>query len=443
MVSFKLHKVAGVLIGLWLFNLSLTGLLLNHEKNLFQLDFMWQWTLPSRLFSSDALKMHRFREVSSYKVHPENGRQLIGSMRGLFVNTGEGFKQVFKGRVFKIEPYRDKNLKEDYSTVFLATDDGIYRYSWNGMPQPAGMQGMVITAISVYGNTVFCAVEKKFLYRFDLVSGKAEEIEIKSMPKVEHINFRRFVRDFHYGRGVADQPVSAVLNDIVSAWWLWLIVSGYLIFFLYRQSKKRKIQKVSIRKLVFFHSNVFTLIMIPFIFLLALTGLFIDHPRFFSPLINFNLPLWSMPPVYHSPEKDIWDIDYDGKVLRVGNRFGLYTSSDMKNFLIERKGFAYKLRRIENRLYLSGMGAPSGYFDGKKWHILKLHMPVDFVLDGKPVKRNELPVFSKNIPFYTFMVTLHDGSFFHRYFIFLNDVGAVLTFVLLFTGTVRYIKRRR
>ncbi|NPA17347.1 MAG: PepSY domain-containing protein [Aquificae bacterium] len=445
MVNFRLHRLAGILIGFWLFNLSLTGFFLNHEKNNFDMGFMWSITLPSDIFNDYAISHHGHREITGYKIHPEKDWKALASMRGLFIDRGYGFKRVYTGRVFQIEPARDRDFRENFDTLYLATDRGVIKIDWEGKYSVAGLYGKVITSISVYGDRIVAVDMKKDVYM--LKDGKWEYIELPSEADIPpDVRFGRFVRDFHYGRGLFVNPVSMLINDFASLWWLWLSVSGYVIYLTYKKLKKKKAAGIQIRKLVKLHGNIISIVLIPILFLLALTGLFIDHPRFFRPFISFSIPTAVMPPVYHEPQKDIWGVDYDGKFIRIGTRHGLYRVEDSR-LVLESPGFAYRVIRVENRLYISGMGSPSRFYSDGKWQRIKghVHMPVDFIKTDKgvePVNRRKLDFRPDTLPLYTFFVTLHDGSFFHEYFIYLNDLSVVLTFVLLYTGTIRYLKRR-
>jgi len=99
----KLHRWIGLLSFLWLFLLTFSGLLLNHEKNLFSLGFLWRWEVPASFFHPDALKAHANRDVSSL-VKTEKGT-FVGAMTGLYDSRG---RRIYEGRVFKLVPLRGK-----------------------------------------------------------------------------------------------------------------------------------------------------------------------------------------------------------------------------------------------------------------------------------------------------------------------------------------------
>ena len=44
-----------------------------------------------------------------------------------------------------------------------------------------------------------------------------------------------------------------------------------------------------------------------------------------------------LPPVYSSLKHDILSVDFDGTSYRIGNRYGVYKSKDLKNWEQETK----------------------------------------------------------------------------------------------------------
>jgi len=437
----KIHKIAGLLLGVWLFNLGFTGFFLNHDKNSHSFDFLWITSLPSSFFSEDAVKKHGKREVNEYINITNKDLKVVASMTGLYLYKDKEFKKVFNKAVFKIEPLRNRFYKEDYSTLFLATSDGVYKLK-DGKFELLGLKGKVITSLSVNGNTLV-AVENKSKVYVKHGTSNFREVSVPDKAQIpESVRIGRFVRDFHYGRGFLLNPASMLVNDFVSLWWLWLCLSGYLIFLM-----RGKISGKTVRGLIKLHSNIFTIALSLFVFLLGLTGLFIDHPKFFSSILKASVPVWSLPPVYKEAHKEIWDVDFDGESIRIGTRYGVYLLRD-DVAVLESEGFAYKLFRVEDRLYVSGMGSPNRLLEGGKWKVIKNagHMPVGFVKKASDVvlvPRGQVPFLAENLSLYVLLLSLHDGSFFDENFIYLNDAAAVVLFLLLITGFVVYVAKKK
>ncbi|NPA32036.1 MAG: hypothetical protein GXO04_00240 [Aquificae bacterium] len=416
----KLHRVAGVLSFLWLFLLTLSGLLLNHEKNLLSWDFLWRWEVPISLFHPDALKAHANRDITS----------LLNTKKGLFIGAMTGFydpsgKRLYKGRVFKLEP-----LTNEGTPIALATDDGIKIFDGKRI-KDLTLTGQVVTSLSVNYPKAIAVIKKRELYLVDLKDGSTLPLPTPQVAELpEKVRLGRFVRDFHYGRGLLTQPLSAYLNDLFSLALLWSTLTGFVLFFVRKLKGKRKTKRLLYR----LHGTKSLLLTLPFVFLLLLTGLFINRWELFLPLMRAEVPLNLLPPAYRSPHTDIWDVDYDGRTVRIATRVGLYRL-DAGIWRLECEGFAYKLRRFGEKLYISGMGAPNRVLTKEGCEILTNtpHMPVDFVKkDGKvvPVVRNRVKLERSSLPLYTFLLSLHDTSAIGYRFLLLNDITALLSLFL-------------
>ncbi len=416
----RLHKWAGIISALWLFILFFTGLLLNHENNCHSLDFLWDIQIPKKFFSDFSIKKNKNRDITSYKIFKDN--IFIGSLTGFYVND----KKILDKRVYKIEPYREKN-KETYETLFLATDDGIYVYK-DKKVYIFLLKGKNITSISVNYPFIYAVEDKKNIYKIDLNKNKIEKINLDLKP-ADNIKINRFVRDYHYGRGLFVNPYSAYLNDLFSVFFIFTIISGTILFF------KKKVKKNIIKRISYkIHITKLNYLFFLFILLLITTGLLINRPYLYKDITRIEVPTSIFPPIYHNPEKDIWDIDFDGKNLRIGTRFGVY-----KGYLLETAGFAYKLRRIEDNLYISGMGGPNKVLKNGEWEILRIkkHMPIDFIkMNGKikAISKKDIKLKRDRLPLYTFLLSFHDASIFGEGFLILNDIFSILSIFIILSG---------
>ena len=154
-----------------------------------------------------------------------------------------------------------------------------------------------------------------------------------------------------------------------------------------------------------------------------------------------------LPPVYSTLKNDIWSVDYDGKIYRIGNRYGIYKSKNLKDWSFDNRGFAYKMIRKNNKLYISGMGAPNRVLENGKYKVLKNtpHMFRNVILQNNKViyfssmnyKDFKLPTFN-NIALYTLLFSLHNGSFFSSWWVWINDFAAIILMLLSITGVIRW-----
>jgi len=432
----KLHRKLGILIVFWFFLLTITGILLNHEKNTYDFPFLWKIELPLFFFSDYALKINGNRDITS--LHKTAKGTFVGSMTGLY--HLESGRKLYNGRVFKIEPLRTK-LGERDNYLFLATDKSLKLLSGNQIKSVA-LKDKIITSVAVFYPFAFAVEKKKKIYAVNLLNGLVTELKTPSAVELpKSIRLGRFVRDFHYGRALFENPLSAYLNDLFSLTLLWSIVTG-LVLLLVRRTRGNRKKKRLFYKL---HGTLFLSLFLPFVFLLVLTGLFINRWDLYRGLMDKEVSFFLVLPPYREPISDIWDIDYDGKSLRVATRLGLYRLN-RDRWVLECEGFAYKLRRFGKKLFISGMGAPNRLLKDGKCTILKgtPSMPIDFVKDKKGViaiKREGVKLERSSLPLYIFLLSLHDTSLLGSHLLILNDITALLGLFLMLSALYFWWKR--
>lgn len=57
---------------------------------------------------------------------------------------------------------------------------------------------------------------------------------------------------------------------------------------------------------------------------------------------TITIPNKFLPPVYKTLKSDIFGADFDGENFYIGNRFGIFRSSDLINFEFVSEGFTTK-----------------------------------------------------------------------------------------------------
>jgi hypothetical protein len=453
----KLHKKAGIFAGLFLLILSLTGFFLNHD----QWNFQYQWTLPNSVLPDSVAKAEKSL-FQSKAIHPEDVQwQIVGGMRGVFVSLdgGVNYQQTSKHQFYA--------LRWLNNVLYGATEDGILRSKDYGLTwQAFALSGRWVNALAADGDKLLASVDKSHLV---LLTPQAEILSETTVTLPEdqlakNITLSRFVRDFHYGRGLFDNGWSLLLNDITAWILVFSALSGSWIWWSLRRAKKRQQESKGlvkwIKKVMGVHSHGLVLLAIPFLLLFALTGIVLDHSQFFNkPLKQVVLPIETLPPVYRSLQEDIWSVDVkvDAKedqqqavTYRVGNRFGVYESADLSNWRKVSDGFAYRMTRLTDTLYVSGMGSPARiYTDYTGWLDIKApHMFRDvyqknyqaFYFKGHGKSDQQVPHLTDS-SFYSIMLTLHDGTFFAGWWVWINDFASVLLIVLLVTGLMRWQKK--
>ena len=226
--------------------------------------------------------------------------------------------------------------------------------------------------------------------------------------------------------------------------------SGFILCWLIANIKKSHKYKNSIKYFVKIHSNIFSILAIIPIIILLITGIFLDHGKDLNKFMKETIISKDyLPPVYRTLKSDIWGADFDGKNFYLGNRYGVFKSADLTNFELVSEGFAYKMIRKNEILYVSGMGSSNRTLINNTWNILENspHMFTDIYFENTNIKylssHNKnliLPIFD-NITLYTLLYSLHDGSFFAPWWIWVNDFASALLLILLITGLIRWYLR--
>ena len=385
---------------------------------------------------------HEKKLIEAYWVDPKDPKNIVvGMRRGVFEKQENGFVKTLDRQCLA--------LRSDGQTLYAATDDGVYTLV-NKVWKSFALEGEFINALSVSDGKVLASIDKKWLVLLDGKNGEIlskTEVLISEEELKKDISLGRFVRDLHYGRGLFDGITSLLINDYAALILVFLSISGYVIWYLI--SRKKQVHVT--RKLIRMHANVFVIAAIfPFVILLV-TGVFLDHPKLLGSFMkSVTIPNAILPPVYGTLKEDIWSVDLDAKAYRVGNRYGIYESSDLKSWKMVSKGFAYRMKRLDETLYVSGMGAPNRVLEHEKWAMLPQspHMFKDInLLDEKAEflshkSTMELPQM-KGASLYSILLALHDGTFFSSWWVWINDIAAILLLVLGITGTVRYLKKKR
>ena len=439
----KLHKYAGIFSGIVLLFLAVTGFFLNHDN----WKFLYTTTIPNTYLPKSTTTLDK-RLFTSYLVNAKADRKIAAGFRGIFVSVdAHPYQKVLNIPVHQL-------IKEG-DVYYAATTEGIWRSEDAGMHWHIwALPHTVVTSLSADDGKLLAAIDKKQLF---LLDGKGRIIQKRQVliekEALEHdITLSRFVRDVHYGRGLFDDGLSLLLNDFAAIWLSMLAVTGYLLWYYIGRIRRKKEYKHTIRMLLKFHNSSWVLVAVIPLVLLALTGILLDHVNYFSSFMKRTVvPSHYLPPVYHTLKEDIWSVDYQNGVYRIGNRYGVYRSTDMRHWKMENKGFAYKMMHQQGKLYVSGMGAPNRIYNNGHWRRLEHtpHMFKSINVNSNKVSyfssatdSSLLPIF-QTTTLYTLLYSIHDGSFFASWWVYVNDIASILLLLLLFTGLQLWYKRYR
>ncbi len=434
---FKLHKFFGLSTGLVLLVLGITGFFIDHK----QWDFLYTTTfknVPNPTFTEDK------KLFEAYLVDPDDTDHIIiGGKRGIFETLDEGDTYT------KMSNLQCLAIKQDESAIYAATSDGIYILEGKKWI-PYALQGSYTNALAISHKYIVTSVDKHNLVvinREDTSIVSDTIVKIDSSKLKDDIKLNRFVRDLHFGRGLFDGDISLLLNDFSAIILSFLAISGYFIWYYIHRKKKAKVS----RKLIRWHANSLAVFALIPLVILVITGIFLDHSGGFKKFMSSTtVPNTILPPVYSSLKHDIWSIDFDGTTYRIGNRYGVYKSLDLKNWEQESKGFAFRMVRVEDVLYVSGMGSANRVYDGK-WKYLR----------GAPFMFRDVYNYDDEIKFFTFrnyegsmpefedatlystLLTIHGGVFFAPWWKWINDFVSIGLLILGISGTIRWFHKKR
>lgn len=439
----KLHKLGAHTVVFMLLILSISGFFLNHKN----WNFLYSTTfsqVPKSVIDHDASLMN------SYWVDPLKANHIVAAgKRGVFESDtkGKDFKQCLAVPCNALKSYE--------GILYAATHKGIYRQDSFGVWKLLALGTEHINAMSVYANRIFASVDQSKVVVLDL-EGKVLQYTVPQIKgsELEHdITLARLIRDVHYGRGLFDGISSLIINDFAAIMLSFLLLSGMVMSVLIYQTRKKIANRgKAIKRVLKVHATSMSVIAAIPLILIALSGILLDHSKLFTPFLkSVSIPPAYQPPVYHQLSSDIWSVDYDGDVYRIGNRHGIYKSSDLKEWHFENSGFAYKMIRNNAALYVSGMGAPNRILENNVWNKLEHspHMFKDvFMNDGKVEylkgHKNSLPSpHFQDATLYSVLFTLHDGSFFGEWWAYVNDITAVTLIFLLISGTILWMRIKR
>lgn len=439
----KIHKLSGLIAGIVIFILFFTGLFLNHDNWKFLHNITFEM-VPSNIYKYNS------KNLNSFWINPSNSNHInIASQRGVFESFDNG--KTYKKNLDEIT----SSIKSHKTFLYASTSRGLYKKEIGStLWKIYLLEGKVVSSINIYKDKLLAVIDKSEIVLIDLnentkILSSVINIEEENLNK--DIKLSRFVRDLHYGRGLFDGNFSLYINDYASIICTLLFISSLFLWWFIKNVKNNHEHAKKIKIFVKIHSNIFVIVCIIPVLILIITGIFLDHGKGLRSVMN-NTTISStfLPPVYKTLRHDIWGADFDGGYFYIGNRYGVYKSKELKSFSLVSSGFAYKMIRDNETLYVSGMGSANRILKDKKWEFLKNapHMFKDvFIKDSKVQyfsshgnKGINLPKF-EDVSLYTLFLSLHDGSYFASWWVWINDIASIFLLILFVTGIIRWYLR--
>lgn len=455
---FTLHKITGLALGAILILLGFTGFFLDHDN----FDILWDVKISDALLPESIVEKKQ-KAFNAYKIDSKNPKHIItGSRMGLFTSFdgGDNFEKTLNQQILAIEPARKYDqgnyLLENFHTLYVATTNGIYQSIDSGKNwKHFALKDKVVDSFSQFNGQLYAVVDKREVFEVDQASSSTQKLSLEDIPSAElpkKVTLSRLVRDLHYGRGIFSGDSSLYINDYAAFIMTFLGIGGFVIYFAIRKIRvKQSVNRKRFKLWVKTHSNIIIILSFLPILILLVTGVFLDHSKLFQGFMKKTVfHARYLPPVYKSLNTDIWGFDFDGRNYRVGNRLGVFKSTDLQSWKLESRGFAYRIKRVEDELFISGMGSPNRQLTDSGWKPLKgtPHMPRDvYKLNEKTEfysthsKHTKLPQLDST-PLYYIMLGLHDGKLMYGQWVFVNDAAAIAGLLLLITGFIKWKRKR-
>jgi len=260
---FKIHKFFGLMVGLLLLILGITGFFINHDS----WSFLYTTTfknVPNSTFTEDKKLFEAY-----YVDNEDTDHIIIGGKRGIYETQDEGDTYT---KMLNIQCFA---LKKDNDFMYAATSDGIYILK-NDKWESYALKGKYINALAISDKKIIASIDKHNLLIINKEDARIISntiVEIESSKLKDDIKLSRLVEDLHFGRGLFSGDISLLINDYGAIILSFLALSGYLVWWYIHVKKKAKVS----RKLIRWHSNYFVVIALIPLVILVITGILLDH----------------------------------------------------------------------------------------------------------------------------------------------------------------------
>lgn len=488
----KLHLWFGLIGGLWIIVLGVTGLMLDHRD-----DWGWAWRMhvPQTLMPDHTYEVLKNRHIMLAQADPDNSDLwIVGGPTGVWQSTdnAESWSSIaFEGlnaspMVFSIVLDSEKRGER----IWLATDDGLWKINGNDAERNAvraGLEGRYLTALdngAVPGSLVAIENRSDLLLWSETTPDTftritTEEVVVSGLP--EEVSMSRFLFDMHLGRSFMQRTWNMTMNDIGAIAMIMMTLTGVLHWYLRKRWKggggPTKNTKHRIFQYLYnFHAPTFgMLVIIPLLYLSA-TGIVFDHRNaLIRPLASTKVDRELLPDVYdfgtlHREISHV--IAYPGEPdkFTIGTRLGVLTSRDRGESWRRETGepispgFVWSLKRHGTDLFLGGLGGPSFSrpLNGDQWAMIPglMGMPSDaaisddiwYVISGPSMFVGDIksgvtaapfnvPI-KDRIPLMLLMFELHNGKIIGPWTRWALDIMAVFMIFMTITGPILWWRRK-
>ena len=346
---------------------------------------------PAALDANSAHGVARYLQIDP----SDRSIQVAGGPRGLWLSRDGGttwmatrFLDGDHPQILAIEP----DPAVGWNLLWFASDNGVYVSDDKGATaRQTTLKGEYVTSLAAGSapDELLAVIDKSKIVRFKTEDpARIDTIELGPLgpeSRVTDVQLNRFVRELHFGKGVAGSLTSLVMNDIGGLGMFILSLTGLLYWGLPKWWRRRaksvdaapKPTKAARRSTIIWlfraHSATLGVASVLMLIYLAVTGIFIGHGRELGDWMRATrIPQAYLTPAFDGSSWAGW-IDaifaYPGMpgAFTIGNRIGMFTTVDNGRIWAREEdatgkpvGAATRLRRIGDKVLVSGgMAGPS------------------------------------------------------------------------------------
>lgn len=450
--SFALHRYAGLLASVWLLVLCVTGIFLDHKKDW---AFLWQWQWPAALMSQQSAiesETARYQQVkfgvAGWLVCEPGACQIQ--------NNGHWQNSEFSGAQPLI-----RQLLTWHQDIYAATDNGIWQSTDGGVTfQPYALTGKNITYLAADAQ-LFAVERQSLIWQIDANA----QATLHPLPQTGtaqltgQVNLGRLTHDLHFGRGFFGEQIDIWINDISAVLIAVLALSGVYMWLWRKQKHKTRVQLF--RFTLSWHRLLIGPLAVLGILYLSITGILLGHSEDLRASFRaVQFARTHLGPVYQLRD---WQGQISSLValpgqLIIGTRHGLFAvdGDNPQALRTLYNGYAWSATRIDDLVYIGGMGAPNGIYDGENFTSVPQsgHMPTDVTAyAGQIIWKNPHGLHTstgqtfaltlpqhESVPLFYALEHLHSGLIFHSQWKWINDVIALAALLAMGTGLYRLFK---